>query len=111
MTGAGHSPAVAAVFAAYFEKIGNQMTERIRDELISFLEVLGPDCCIRAMDEAVEANALSWRYVRGVLKRKQVQGVRCLADWEALEAGRQKPGGRRKEGTGNPFLARLEEKE
>lgn len=100
MTGAGHSPAVAAVFTAYFEKIGNQMTDRIRDELISFLEVMGPDCCIRAMDEAIEANALNWRYVRGVLKRKRSEGVRCLDDWDSIESRRQeaKPDWSKKKG-------------
>lgn len=111
MTNAGHSPAVAAVFTAYFEKIGNQMTERIRDELISFLAVMGPDCCIRAMDEAVEANALNWRYVRGILKKKQAEGVRSLADWDALEERRMETGDRRLAGTGNPFLAMLEKME
>lgn len=102
MTGAGHSPDVSAVFTAYFEKIGDRMTERMRDELIAFLEVMGPGCCIRAMDEAIEANALNWRYVRGVLKRKQSEGVRCLDDWDSVESRRQeaKPEWSKKKGSG-----------
>lgn len=86
---AGHDPAIAAVFDAYFSKIGNQMTDRIRDDLMGFLEVMGPECCIRAMDKAIEANKVSWNYVRRVLKSIQGQGVRCLTDWDALDAKRE----------------------
>lgn len=80
-------PKIAVVFAAYGEKIESRspMTEKIRDELLAFLSTMGPECCIRAMDEAVEAGAINWRYVRGVLEKKRAQGVRSIADWDAAE--------------------------
>lgn len=83
-------PKIAVVFTAYAEKIGQKspITEKIRDELLAFLEAMGPDCCIRAMDEAVEAGAISWRYVRKVLSNKRDQGVRSITDWDEAEKKR-----------------------
>lgn len=82
------------VITAYKEKIKDKdkfpITEKIRSELIVFIEKMGPECCIRAMNEAVEAGIINWRYVRGVLEKKQAQGVKCLADWDALEERRKK---------------------
>lgn len=83
-TRAGDS-AVSAVFNAYFEKIGKTMTDGIRDDLLVFLSTMGPDCCIRAFDAAVEANKVSWNYVKRVLESKRDQGVRSIADWEREE--------------------------
>lgn len=77
--------AVSAVFNAYFEKIGKTMTDGIRDDLLVFLSTMGPDCCIRAFDAAVEANKVSWNYVKRVLESKRDQGVRSIADWEREE--------------------------
>lgn len=87
-------PDVAVVFDAYFEKIGDRMTDRTRDELLAYIKAMGAECCVRAMDEAIEASAVNWRYVRGILSRKREQGVKCLADWDKLEGEhkRQKAG-------------------
>ena len=65
--------------------------------------------CLRAIDAALDAKKANWPYIKAILQAKQAQGVRCLADWDALEERRQKPGERRRAGTGNPFLAMLEE--
>lgn len=77
--------AVSAVFNAYFEKIGKSMTERTRDDLLAFLSVMGPECCIRAINAAVEANKISWNYIKRVLESKRAQGVRSIADWDRKE--------------------------
>ena len=61
------------------------MTERIRDQLLVFLETIGPDCCIRAMDEAVEQGRNNWKYVKAILEKKREQGVRSIDDWEKAE--------------------------
>lgn len=78
---------ISIVFTAYAERIGlaSPMTERIRDQLLVFLDTMGPDCCIRAMDEAVEAGKISWKYVKGILEKKREQGVRSIVDWEKSE--------------------------
>lgn len=103
--------AAAAVMTAYLSKVNPQMSERVRDELTGFVEVMGPDVCLLAIDVALDAKKANWPYIRAILQTKQSQGVRCLADWDALEESRQKPGDRRPAGTGNPFLARLEGQE
>ena len=103
----GH--AVAAVMSAYQDKINPQLSERSRDELAGFARVMGAEVCLRAIDAALDAKKANWPYIKAILQAKQAQGVRCLADWDALEERRQKPGERRRAGTGNPFLAMLEE--
>lgn len=76
---------VSAVFNAYFKKIGKTMTDGIRDDLLVFLSVMGPECCIRAFDTAVEANKVSWNYVKRVLESKRDRGVRSIEDWDREE--------------------------
>lgn len=70
---------------------------RCREELREFESVLGREVCLRAMDEAADAGKRSWAYIRGILRAKQEQGVRSLADWDRLEQARRegKAGGGR----------------
>lgn len=101
-------PKIAAVFSAYTEKIGGKspLTKRIQDKLLFFLGTMGPECCIRAMDEAVEMGKISWRYVEKVLESKMAQGVKCLADWEVVEKNR--PGGQAKPRDLQPTAERIQ---
>ena len=55
------------VLEAYRDKINPQPSPRCREELEGFVGTVGPQVCLRA---------------------KQEQGVRSLADWDALEAKR-----------------------
>lgn len=80
--------AVAAVMSAYLDKVNPQLSERSRDELVGFAEVMGAEVCLRAIDIALDAKKASWPYIRAILQSKQQQGVRCLADWDALEDSR-----------------------
>ena len=68
------------------------------DELKGFYKLMGAECCIRAIDAALNARAASWNYVRRVLQNKASQGVRCIADWDALEAKREEE---KQNGAGN----------
>ena len=43
-----------------------------------------------AIDEAAENNVRKWRYVDGILKGWQVDGVRTLGDVEARRDARKK---------------------
>lgn len=56
------------------------------DELKGYVSLMGAECCIRAIDAALNAKKPSWNYIRRVLMNKASQGVRCIADWDALEA-------------------------
>lgn len=81
----GRDSVIAIVFKAYSEKIAGKMPNKIKNELTAFIQEMGPECCIRAMDVAIEANAANWNYVRGILNRKMKQGVRCISDWDKKE--------------------------
>ena len=83
-------PAVAAVMSAYQDKINPQLSERSRDELAGFVQAMGAEVCLRAIDTALDAQKANWPYVRAILQAKQASGVRCLADWDELEANRGK---------------------
>lgn len=76
------------------------------DELRGYVRDMGPDCCTRAFDIALDEKKTSWSYVRGILRAKLAQGVRCLADWDRLEAGRQKQAPK---GSGVPDYSHSEE--
>lgn len=96
---AGVSPlssAVAMVQADYLNRVNAAASPASLDELAGFVEALGPDCCRRAFDIALDERITRWSYVRGILQDKQQRGVKCLADWDALDGQRQK---KRRDGT------------
>ena len=64
------------------------MTQRAADELKAYISAMGPECCIRGMDEAIEGGVLTWKYVKGVLDAKRKQGVKSMDDWDELEKRR-----------------------
>lgn len=94
-----HNSAVADVMTAYLDKVNPQLSERGRDELVGFVQVMGAEVCLRAIDEALDAKKATWPYIKAILQSKQAQGVRCLADWDALE----KKNGRKQEKNQQPW--------
>lgn len=92
-TAAGVSPlssAVAMVQADYLNRVNATASPASLDELAGFVEAMGPDCCRRAFDIALDERITRWSYIRGILQDKQQRGVKCLADWDALDGQRQK---------------------
>lgn len=90
---AGVSPlssAVAMVQADYLNRVNAAASPASLDELAGFVEAMGPDCCRRAFDIALDERITRWSYIRGILQDKQQRGVKCLADWDALDGQRQK---------------------
>ena len=81
--------ALAAVMSAYLDKINATPSQTSIDELKGYVDVMGAECCLRAFDIALDAKKATWPYIRGILRSKQSQGVRCLADWDALEEKRE----------------------
>ena len=96
--GDGNDPALAAVMNAYMNHIDPVPSPSSMDELKSYVKLMGAECCIRAIDAALNAKAANWNYVRRVLMNKASQGVRCIADWDALEAKREEA---KQNGSGN----------
>ena len=96
---AGVSPlssAVAMVQADYLNRVNAAASPASLDELAGFVKAMGPDCCRRAFDIALDERITRWSYIRGILQDKQQRGVKCLADWDALDGQRQK---KRRDGT------------
>lgn len=83
---------LAAVMSAYMDKITPTPSEQSIEELKGYVELMGAECCLRAIDAALDAKVANWNYVRKVLQNKASQGVRCLADWDALEERRAQGG-------------------
>lgn len=89
---------LALVMNAYMNHIDPVPSPSSMDELKSYVKLMGAECCIRAIDAALNAKAANWNYVRRVLMNKASQGVRCIADWDALEAKREEA---KQNGSGN----------
>lgn len=81
---------VFVVVAAYKEKINKKPSKKSMDELKSYVGKMGAECCLRAFDVALDAKITTWPYIRGILEKKLSQGVRSLADWDAVDADRYK---------------------
>lgn len=80
---------VAVVVSAYANKINANPGDRTISELKGFVQTMGADCCLRAIDIALDERKATWSYIRGILRSKLEQGVHSLAEWDALEEKRQ----------------------
>ena len=79
------SPAAAAVAALWEERFSHALSQTARRELEAFVDGMGAECCLRAMDIAQDEGKCAWGYVRGILSAKGGQGVRSLEDWDRVE--------------------------
>lgn len=82
----------SAVITAYMDKINATPSERCIMELLNYQAKMGAECCLRAIDIALDAKKTSWNYIRAILQNKQEHGVKCLADWDKLEEQHKKGG-------------------
>lgn len=80
---------VAAVMNAFMNRIDPTPSRDCIDKLSAYIDVMGADCCLRAIQIADDNNARRWSYVHSILQDKCQQGVRNLEQWDALEAKRQ----------------------
>lgn len=85
-----HTPAAAAVVADYLNRVNPSASDIALEELRSFADALGEAVCKRAFDIALDEKKATWSYIRAILRDKAARGVKCLADWDALEAVRPK---------------------
>lgn len=61
------------------------------DKLQRWREIYPAEIIRVAIDEAAESGHRSWKYVDGILRGWQSDGVRTLGDVEARRAARKKP--------------------
>ena len=73
----------------YLDRINPTPSPLSLGELRDFAVTMGAAVCKRAFDIALDNRKTSWAYIRAILRDKQNLGVRCLADWDALEAERE----------------------
>lgn len=83
------SDPAAAVMEAYLDKVNPMASQTSLDELRGYVDQMGPDCCLRAINIALDEKKASWSYIRGILRAKLSAGVKCLADWDELDRKRE----------------------
>ena len=84
------SDSVAAVLSDYLNRINATASPHSLDELRSYAEDLGEAVCKRAFDIALDNKKTTWPYIKAILQDKLQRGVKCLADWDALEEERKR---------------------
>ena len=80
-----------AKIVQYFQEVIGTFPRSALDKLQRWREVYPVEIIRAAIDEAAENNVRKWRYVDGVLKGWQADGVRTLGDVEARREARKKP--------------------
>ena len=81
---------LADVMTAYMEKVNPTPSQTSMEELKGYVEQMGGAVCLRAIDVALDAGKGNWNYIRAILRDKLSKGVKCLADWDAMERAREK---------------------
>lgn len=80
-----------AEIVQHFQEVIGIFPRSALDKLQRWREVYPVEIIRAAIDEAAENNVRKWRYVDGVLKGWQADGVRTLGDVEARREARRKP--------------------
>lgn len=80
-----------AEIVQHFQEVIGVFPRSALNKLQRWREVYPAEIIHAAIDEADENNVRKWRYVDGVLKGWQADGVRTLGDVEARRQARKKP--------------------
>ena len=80
-----------AEIVQHFQEVIGIFPRSALDKLQRWREVYPVEIIRAAIDEAAENNVRKWRYVDGVLKGWQADGVRTLGDVEVRREARKKP--------------------
>lgn len=93
----------SASAALYLDRVNPSASQRSLDELLAFEREMGAAVCERAIEIALDNKKTTWAYIRGILHRWQSEGVKSMADIEALEARHEREkqsGGKYRPGAG-----------
>lgn len=82
-------PDLAKIVQQYEQVIGGFPPSAL-DKIQSYRSSIPTEVICKAFDEAAESGHRSWKYVNGILKSWQVDGVRTLGDVEARRDARKK---------------------
>lgn len=83
-------PDLAKIVQQYEQVIGGFPPSAL-DKLQSYRSSIPTEVICEAFDEAAESGHRSWKYVNGILKSWQADGVRTLGDVDARRDARKKP--------------------
>ena len=75
----------------HFQEVIGTFPRSALEKLQRWQTVYPTELICKAIDEAAENNVRKWKYVDGVLKGWQADGVRTLGDVEARREARKKP--------------------
>lgn len=83
---------LGAVMSLFLNRINPTPSQTSLDELKGYVETLSPEVCLKAINKAIDGGLekQNWNYIRGILRNLAKQKVRCVADWDRLEAERER---------------------
>ena len=87
----GGGTVLATEIVQHFQQVIGAFPRSALDKLQSYREVFTKELICRAFDEAAESGVRNWRYIDGILRGWQADGVRTLGDVEARREARRKP--------------------
>ncbi len=90
-TAAPRTDSDLAEIVQHFQRVIGELPPSAFDKLQRWREVYPAEIIRAAFDEAAESGHRSWKYVDGILKSWQADGVRTLGDVEARREARKKP--------------------
>ncbi|HFJ9441150.1 MULTISPECIES: DnaD domain-containing protein [Bacillus] len=70
---------------SYLLKNGIPLSKKAIPELGGFCGALGIELILEAVNRSIDENVPKWRYVRGILKNWEIQGVKTLNDIAKLD--------------------------
>lgn len=74
----------------HFQEVIGEFPRSALDKLQCYQEAFSTELICKACDEAAESGHRSWKYVNGILKSWQADGVRTLGDVETRREARKK---------------------
>lgn len=80
-----------AEIVQHFQEVIGIFPRSALDKLQRYREAFSTELICKAIDEAAENGVRKWRYVDGILKGWQADGVRTLGDVQARREARKKP--------------------
>lgn len=86
-----HDGDFTQVYDLFVSRVNPTASNDVIIELKSYYDQLDAECCIRAINIAIErgATATNWRYIRKILKNLIDAGLHSIEDWEMYENGRK----------------------
>lgn len=69
----------------YLSRVNPSASQRSLEELTAFERSMGTEICLQAIGIALDNRKATWAYIKAILQRWNSEGVKCIADIEALE--------------------------